>query len=105
MISSQVPIVAGWADDAEVQTVWPRGRRNIRVVYTAGYATVPEDVQLAAAELAKEVYGKAQRDPTLLSETIGSYSYTQAAEGSLQNPTPILSALKDKLAMYRRYRL
>jgi hypothetical protein len=31
--------------------IWPRGLLNFRVQYTAGFATVPEDVQEACAQL------------------------------------------------------
>src|SRR5262249_8810991 len=31
--------------------IWPRGVNNFRIQYTAGYATVPEDVQEACAQL------------------------------------------------------
>ena len=30
---------------------WPRGRHSIRVVYTAGFATVPEDIKGAVAQI------------------------------------------------------
>jgi hypothetical protein len=30
--------------------VWPLGRRNVRVIYTAGYTTVPYDLQLSVFE-------------------------------------------------------
>lgn len=31
--------------------IWPPGINNFRIQYTAGYATIPEDIQEAAAEL------------------------------------------------------
>lgn len=35
---------------------WPRGRRIIRVTYTAGYSTIPAAVQLAAMRWAAVIY-------------------------------------------------
>jgi hypothetical protein len=41
--------------------IWPPGINNFRVRYTAGYVTVPEDVQEATAELVATFF--AQRGP------------------------------------------
>lgn len=55
--------------------VWPVGINNFRVQYTAGFATVPEDVQEACAQWVAELYWQTQRDPGLKSEVIpGSVS-------------------------------
>ena len=65
--------------------IWPVGINNFRVQYTAGFATVPEDVQQACAELVTSWFIQRGRDLTLQSEAIhGSYTYTaQAAQGQL----------------------
>jgi len=52
--------------------VWPVGINNFRVQYTAGFATVPEDVQEACAQWVAELYWQTQRDPGLKSEVIPS---------------------------------
>ncbi len=53
--------------------VWSTGRYNIRVVYTAGYTTVPEDLKEAAIVWAS--WKLAKRGAVgLTSETIGSHS-------------------------------
>jgi hypothetical protein len=54
---------------------WPRGRRNIVVVYTGGNATIPADVRLAAVTLVKHLHDSTTRTGVLSSESIGDYSY------------------------------
>ena len=51
---------AGWHGDAGY---W-------RVLYTAGYATVPEDIQEACAQWVAHFFWKTKRDPGLASEAI-----------------------------------
>ena len=74
--------------------IWPVGINNFRVQYTAGFATVPEDVQQACAELVTSWFVQRGRDLTLQAESIhGSYSYTaQLAHGQL--PDRIQALLK-----------
>jgi hypothetical protein len=45
--------------------IWPVGVNNFRIQYTAGYATIPDDVQEAAAEYVSYLYYLATRDPAL----------------------------------------
>jgi len=55
---------------------WPVGVANFRVQYTAGHATVPEDVQEACAELVATWFAQRGRDLSLQREnTAGTYSY------------------------------
>ena len=56
------------------------GRQNIRVKYTAGYATVPEDVQQACANAVADAFHRLERDGNLNSERLGDYSFS-AGEG------------------------
>ena len=56
------------------------GRQNIRVKYTAGYATVPEDVQQACAMAVADAFHRLERDGNLNSERLGDYSFS-AGEG------------------------
>jgi hypothetical protein len=81
--------------------IWPTGINNFRVQYTAGYATVPEDVQEAAAELVASWFVQRGRDLTLAKEsTSGAYSYVaQAAAGQLPE------RIRALLAPYRSYRM
>ncbi len=55
--------------------VWPVGVNNFRVQYTAGYATVPEDVQEACAEWVAALFWQTKRDPGLTQESAaGAFS-------------------------------
>lgn len=57
--------------------IWPTGINNFRIQYTAGFATVPEDIQEACAQWVNALYWQAQRDPGLKQETIpGSVTRT-----------------------------
>jgi hypothetical protein len=47
--------------------IWPVGINNFRVQYTAGYATVPEDVQEACAMWVAALFYETKRDPGLKS--------------------------------------
>ncbi len=49
---------------------WPGGRNYWRVVYTAGFATVPDDVQEACAEWVAALFWQTKRDPGLEHEII-----------------------------------
>lgn len=61
--------------------VWPDGRLNIWVEYTAGYATVPFDVQDVCSELAANRYKRGMRDTSLTSQSVAGYSYSDSGQG------------------------
>jgi hypothetical protein len=82
--------------------VFPVGINNFRIQYTAGYTTIPEAVQEAAAEWVAEMYFMTLRDPVLLHQVPGSG--TTSGWGRLvgtngQPPDNVRSLL----APYRRY--
>jgi len=60
------------------------GYRNYRVIYQAGYSTVPYPVQQAVAALAVAVYQARGINPNLQSESLGGYSYTTLADKAFQ---------------------
>ena len=60
------------------ETGWWGGPWSYRVAYTAGYPTLPDDLALAAVELAGATHSALRTDPNLLSESLGQYSYTRA---------------------------
>lgn len=69
---------------------WPRGRNNIRVVYTAGYEEVPEDIQHAVATLVAMWYNESKRDPGLIAEQgDGFYYLTLTQQSGSQLPGSI----------------
>lgn len=80
--------------------LWPRGIGNIRVTYVAGYQNqnMPKDVQLAVHLLVSRIAEDAEHGRPVMSERLGSYSYTLLAgknEGS---------EMASAAAMLMRYR-
>lgn len=68
------------------------GRNGLRVVYTAGFDSVPADVQLATAEAVKAALQRFQTDATLQSESDGVISWAARAE-QLHLPAEVMRAL------------
>jgi hypothetical protein len=109
----------GWVavdgDDYEVDgaalhhtgTGWPRGVRNIRVTYTAGYAPgeEPADIRGAVLDLVALRYRRLGKEG-LSGESIGGYSYSVAAShvfsGADLRLVPGLAATLDR---WRRVRV
>ncbi len=56
------------------------GYRNYRVIYQAGFSTVPNPIQQAVAALAVAVYQGRGQNANLQTESLGGYSYTTLAE-------------------------
>lgn len=74
------PIPAGLFEILGNRTHWGFGRRRWQANYTAGYASVPADVQLAALIM---VAGRYNRRDALAEEAVGDYRYrTQSGPDS-----------------------
>jgi hypothetical protein len=56
--------------------VFVRGARNYRTTYTAGYTTIPYDLEQACLDLCVWFY-KQRQTLVMKSETLGEYSYTK----------------------------
>lgn len=54
------------------------GYQNYRITYVGGFATVPDAIQQACAELVQLTYLTLFANPLMQSETIDRYSYTKA---------------------------
>jgi hypothetical protein len=70
---------AGWRLDEETGELFgrlPRGQLNIRIDYTAGFATIPQAIQEAAAQLVQDLYQASLVNNTLQKATLGSSSVT-----------------------------
>lgn len=79
------------------ETVWPRGHQNIKVVYTAGYASTPEALIRVATELAAFYYNKRG--------TRGNVRYSLGSvmvEEDLKHPSGIPAAFRGDLDPYVR---
>lgn len=53
-----------------------RGVRNYRFTYTAGYATIPNDLEEACLQLSAYIYND-KKNKGMKSESLGEYSYTK----------------------------
>ena len=73
---------------------FPAGFRNISVVYIAGWATIPEDVQQACVEL---IEAAVEHEPAIASERMGDY--TVAYRSAMEQLSPLTRGV---IAHYRR---
>lgn len=90
---------APWATP---EPIWPTGRLNVLVTYTAGYTsqTMPADLKQAMYRLVDALRARRGRDGTLQSESLGSYSWSAAdADAAHAFLTSEVAAL---IAPYRR---
>jgi hypothetical protein len=72
---------------------FPIGKKNIVVVYAAGYAAIPADVKRAAILWMQAISGQHQAGGgAYKSESLGDYSYT-LADPSLQEMPPLVRML------------
>lgn len=58
-----------------IRGYWPEGTGNIKVTYTAGYAVIPADLELAVHQLAATIRKGAEKGGIVIGETIGKYAY------------------------------
>jgi hypothetical protein len=75
---------------------WCGGMSAWRVVYTAGYETIPDDVQEACAQVVAQLFYRAKRDPGLAREEVVSTISRLPIEG-------MPSMIFELLAPYRRF--
>lgn len=84
----------GWRLDAESGEVYghfPRGQQNIRVDYSAGYATIPPSVQQATCDLVEWQYQQSLINRTFEAAKLGNSSVKFA--DAKDWPVSILAAL------------
>ena len=80
----------GWRLDDETGELFahfPRGRLNIRIDYTAGFATIPQAIQEACVQLVLDLYNAGLVNNTLKKATLGTGSF----ELQEQSTTAVLS--------------
>ena len=62
---------------------FPDGFFPVFVQYTAGFESVPDDLEQVTLEIAGDIFRERLQDRTLQSESLGEYNYTQAAIADL----------------------
>ena len=84
----------------EVDKSFPKGRKAVKVVYTAGYSSCPEDLKLAIFDLVK-YYLKDERKERM---TIAGATIENPVSTSLRNNTGFPDHIKRVLDMYKVYK-
>lgn len=78
--------------------VWPAGKGNLKVTYTAGFTTIPSDLSYATAQLAVWLWRAAPHGgQTATSESFLDANYSLAAIQSV----PDLGTIRQLLSKYR----
>ena len=85
-----------WAE--ETYGEWTEGRQNLRATYTAGYATIPSELQRLALDIAADVYYQAGRNPRARSDKLGSYAQSYF-------DTELAPGYKERLVLWARVEL
>lgn len=76
---------------------WPWGMGNIKVCYSAGFDTVPPDLQQACNMLVAQLCRIVPSGTDLSSENLGGYSYSTLVNGD----NPEMGNIRRMLAVYR----
>lgn len=87
--SDYVPVREDESEEnrGEIQAInqkFTTGQGNIKLVYTAGYTNLPNDLQFAILQLLSLVNASAEKGVTLKSETFGKYEWEAADNDSDQ---------------------
>ena len=86
--------------DENVDKSFPKGRKAVKVVYTAGYSACPEDLKLAIFDLVK-YYLKDERKER---RSIGGTTIENPVSTSLKNNAGFPDHIKRVLDMYKVYK-
>lgn len=84
---------------SDYPTSWPSGK--ITVTYIAGFATVPDDLKLAASKLTTALFSETARDPNLKREDIPGVLEREYWVAPTDDPL-LSSEIIDLLAPYRQ---
>lgn len=78
---------------------------NVKVTYTAGYTTIPDDLQYAVAYLVAAMRRMAPVGGDLVYERIGEYQYELGDRNARFPAPPVLGSVDQILAKYREFPL
>lgn len=94
----------GWRleEDAGILTGrFPRGKNNVRVDYTAGYAVIPDDLGEACVQLVLDYYNAAQRDLTQSSGNVAGAGFKGIEDAMSHKVKMLLAGYRDTSKLYR----
>jgi len=80
---------------------FPRGRRNITVRYTAGYTTIPAELEQICIDLVNVYYQCRKTNPTVAAEKLGDHSITFIDQRGGRNDIP--QGIAYRLAPYTKH--
>lgn len=81
----------------------PRGRANVEVIYTAGYTTIPADLQIAALRQLQYLYKQIGKGDGMLGlKSIQKFNEGQSKDDSLSN-TGLILEVEGMLKAYKRF--
>jgi hypothetical protein len=81
----------------------PRGRGNVELIYTAGYATIPADLQLAALRQLQYLYKQIGKGDGMLGlKMISKMNEAQSKDDSLGN-SGLITEVEGMLKSYHRF--
>lgn len=86
----------------------PDGKSNIIVRYTAGYGTIPADLEQTCIDVVKSYYDLTKHNSFVKSESLGAHSitYTDKASNIFLKDSLVLSAdVRRRLTSYKRLRI
>ena len=75
---------------------FPQGFQSVQANYTAGYSSVPNDIQLACAMVIQRTFFNIARNPLIASERLGDYSATYKSAIEIELLSPDVRAILSK---------
>jgi hypothetical protein len=75
---------------------WPSGYGNVKVQYSYGFQTIPDDIQLAVVELVSAINSAASRGYMVTSESLGAHNWSLSI-----SKEPELGTVRQLLSRYR----
>lgn len=86
-----------WGDFPHSSPKFANGKDNIWVKYTAGYSSIPDDLEQICLEVAHKMYHARKHDPSVASESLGGYSYSKSSVSAIPDET------KEALILWKSY--
>jgi uncharacterized phiE125 gp8 family phage protein len=82
---------------------FPLGMQNIKIVYVAGYATIPDDLQEAAVQTAAWLMQCSTNNPNIIRERLGNYEvqFIGAVSSAGAMPAQLPPTVRTLIAPYR----
>lgn len=93
-----------WLERGNLTPLSMPGQGNVKVVYSGGYTSIPDDIKLAIYEACKLLRMQRTTVGPVQGESLGEYSYSSADLMKLQAPF-LQPSLNQIVVRYRRLRL